>query len=183
MKDLLKLPSNVLQKTHSKIACALIVTTLLSACADGGVQSGASAGDTAENENIQAAIALLQPYVGVYLLQDSWMGNMGDRAYLSIRLTTNEGTSEAALIDYDDTDNCVPERFSIGEVRKDPFSDRVFMDDILQFSQAELSLSADSLFIEAIDFFDTDNDSNTTEIVTIGATRLGLTEVDLGAPC
>ena len=158
------------------------MATLLAACGD-GIKSGASAGDTAEDANIQAAITLLQPFVGVYQLDDNWMGNMGDRAYLSIRLTGNGGISEAALIDFDDIDNCVPAQPSLGEVRKDPFSDRVFMDDILQFSQAEISLIGSNLSIEVVDSFDIDNDENTTEIVTIGATRLAVAEVDLGDPC
>jgi hypothetical protein len=183
MKVFQKLPSNLHKKNHLKIACALLVAGLLSACSDEGVLTGGSAGDGSENASVQAAITLLQPYVGVYQLQDAWMGDMGDLAYLSIRLTGNDGTSEAALIDYDDDNNCVPSQLSIGVVRKDLFSDRVFMDDILQFNQAELSLSVDNLSIETIDFFDIDNDGNTTEIVTIGATRLGLTEVDLGDPC
>ena len=183
MKYFQRLPSNLHQINHLKITCALLVAGVLSACSDEGVLTGGSAGDGSENASVQAAITLLQPYVGVYQLQDGWKGDMGDLAYLSIRLTGNDGTSEAALIDYDDVDNCIPTRLSIGEVRKDLFSDRVFMDDIFQFNQAELRLSIDNLSIETVDLFDIDNDGNTTEIVTIGATRLGLTEVDLGNPC
>jgi hypothetical protein len=183
MKDSQTVTSKSHHKTPLKIACTLLVASLLTACSDEGVLTGGGSGDASENASVQAAIALLQPFVGVYQLQDGWMGDMGDIAYLSIRLTGSDGTSEAALIDYDEDNNCVPQRLSIGEVRKDPFSDRVFMDDILQFNQAELSLSAGNLFIEAIDFFDIDNDSNTTETVTIGTTRIDLMELDLGDPC
>lgn len=183
MKDFQLLPSKLRQKTHLKIASALLVASVLSACSDEGVLTGGGAGDNLEDARVQAALTLLQPFVGVYQLQDGWNGDMGDLAYLSIRLTGNDGTSESALIDFDDVNNCVPGQLPIGEVRKDPFSDRVFMDDIFQFDEAELSLSGDNLSIETIDFFDINNDGDTTEIATIGATRLGLTEIDLGEPC
>jgi hypothetical protein len=183
MKDIQMLPSKLRHKTHLKIASALLVASVLSACSDEGVLAGGGAGDASEDARVQAALTLLQPYVGVYQLQDAWNGEMGDLAYLSIRLTGNDGISETALIDYDDANNCVPGQLSIGEVRKDLFSDRVFMDDIFEFNEAELSLSENNLSIDAIDFSDLDNDGDRTETVTVGATRLGLTEVDLGDPC
>ncbi|MGK0284069.1 MAG: hypothetical protein ACI82O_003619 [Patiriisocius sp.] len=171
IKAPLKLCAKLLQKTSLTITSALIVSTLLSACGDSVVQSGVGAGDTAEDVRIQAAIALLQPYVGIYLLQDDWNGGMGDVAYLSIGLTANDGISEAALIDFDDIDNCVPERFFTGVVRKDDFSNRVFMDDILEFVDAELSLSANNLIIQV------------TGSATINATRVDTSLVDLGVTC
>jgi hypothetical protein len=170
MKALVKSTSNLLWKTPSKVIYALIASALLSACGESVVQSGGGAGDTAENARIQAAITLLQPYVGIYLLQDGWRGDMGDVAYLSIGLTANDGISEAALIDYDDTNQCVPARFSTGVVRKDDFSDRVFMDDVFELDEAELSLNADNLMIQV---------SNGT----IGATKVGITVDGLGPTC
>jgi hypothetical protein len=155
MKALVKSTSNLLWKTPSKVIYALIASALLSACGESVVQSGGGAGDTAENARIQAAITLLQPYVGIYLLQDGWRGDMGDVAYLSIGLTANQ---------------CVPARFSTGVVRKDDFSDRVFMDDVFELDEAELSLSADNLMIQV---------SNGT----IGATKVEITVDDLGPTC
>ena len=180
MKNLLPQAVNPLKPLNAKLACAFLFTSLLSACGGSG---GSGAGDAAESANIQAAIAVLQPFVGVYELQDGWMGSLGDRAFLSIRLTANDGISEAVLIDFDDTENCLPERFIAGEVEKDAFSDRVFLNDIQQFSEAELTLEADTLFIEFTDLFDTDNDDDVTEVVTIQATRLGQSELDLGPTC
>jgi hypothetical protein len=172
MKAPLKLPTKLLQQTRLNLTSALVVSALLSACGDSVVQSGGGSGDTAEDIRIQAAITLLQPYVGIYLLQDDWNGDMGDVAYLSIGLTANDGISEAALIDFDDIDNCVPERFFTGVVRKDDFSNRVFMDDILDFADAELSLSANNLMIQV------------TGSSTIAATRVAISSIaDLGVTC
>lgn len=183
MTDLIQRHSILPLTAAMKIVCAVLLSALLSACNDESVLSGGAAGDTQENTRIQESITLLQPYVGVYQLQDGWMGDMGDLAYLSIRLTGNDGISEVALIDYDDANGCVPDRLSLGEVLKDPFSDRVFMNDIFQFADAVLSLTTDELTIDVTDVFDIDNNDNTSETVSITATRIGLSEVDLGDPC
>lgn len=172
MKALLKLPAKLMQKTHLKIACTLLLGTLLSACGDSVLQSGTAAGDAEEDADIQAAITLLQPYVGVYLLADTWKGGMGDVAYLAIRLTANDGISEAALIDVDSVGNCAPEPFSTGVVQKDDFSDRVFMNDLFEFGAAVLSLSGPNLLIQ-----------NFTDLATVEATRIETTELDLDVAC
>lgn len=184
IKTLSKFSSLFLRTTHLAVVSALAMSLLISACGDSVVQSGAGAGDNEENENAQAAIALLQPYVGIYQLQDTWSGGMGDTAYLSIRLTANDGVSEAVLIDYDDTDNCIPQRFSTGLVRKDDFSDRVFIDDIFEFGEAELSLNSNTLSIQVLeDSFDVDNDGDRTEMLIIDSTKVSVMEVDLGETC
>ena len=182
MKDQLKRPLKFVKPSHTTLACALLATSVLSACSD-GIQTGSSAGDTAAAAEVQAAITLLQPYVGVFELQDGWKGVAGDRGFISIRLTGNDGISEAVLIDFDDTDNCLPERFSEGEVVKDDFSDRVFLNDIQEFDSAELSLNGTNLNIEFIDGFDIDNDDDTEDTVSVQATRLGQGELDLGPTC
>lgn len=184
MQKPLKSPLILLKRSPTTLACALIATSLLSACSDSNIQTGTGAGDAAESAKVLAATTLLQPFVGVYELQSGWSGgDAGDRAFLSIRLTSNDGTSEAALIDFDDIDNCLPSRFSTGVVRKDDFSDRVFMDDILQFDAAELTLAIDTLSIEFTDLDDLNNDGNRTDDVIIQASRLGLSEIDLGPTC
>jgi len=161
-----------------------ICGTLMVACDHSqNAASGGGAGDLATNPRTQEAITLLQPFVGVYDLQDDWLGRAGDEAFLSIRLTGNDGVSEAALIDFDDVDNCVPQRLHLGVVQKDTFSDRVFLDDILQFTDAELSLSGNNLTIQTTDLFDIDNDLDTSESITVQATRLDVTETDLGSLC
>lgn len=171
---------------HSKpmLVSLIAASSVLSACGDGSaLSSGAGAGDDTLDEQIAASITLLEPFIGVFDLQDDWMGTAGDEAFLAIRLTDNEGISEAVLIDFDDVDNCIPSRQSTGEVTKDSFSDRIFLDDILQFSQAELALDGDNLTIDAADFFDIDNDGDTDEIVTTSAVRIAVMENDLGDPC
>ena len=179
MKKRLNLSTECFQKTATKLACALISSLVLSACGDGG----GSSGDIEEDANVQAAITLLQPFVGIYQLQDGSLGISDDTVYLSIRLTANDGISEAALIDYDDEDNCIPQRFSMGEVTKDTFSNRVFMNDVAEFSEAELSLSGGNLLIETVDFYDIDKDDNSTETVIISGSPLAITEIDLGVTC
>jgi len=140
--------------TSKRKLLSAICAVLLSACDEGmDIPSGGSAGDTGPNSRVQESISLLQPFVGVYDLQDNWMGQSGDEAFLVIRLTGNDGISEAAL------------------------------DDILQFTEAELSLSGDTLTIEAVDLFDVDDDLNTSETVAIRALKLGVTENDLGNSC
>ena len=179
MKMLSKLTAHNVRISPKKLVFALLGSFFISACSD----SGGGSGDIEEDASIQASIALLQPFVGVYQLQDGSLGNVGDVVYLSIRLTANDGISDAALIDYDDEENCVPQRFSMGEVVKDTFSDRVFMNDVAEFREAELSLSGGNLVIETVDFYDIDKDDDSTETVTISGSRLGLAEIDLGVVC
>lgn len=150
---------------------------LLSAC-DSSTGGGAGDGD----DNLDA-VELLAPLTGLYELEDGWKGETGDRGILVIETPGAEGTSVAELYDYDDIGNCVPTRPSTGVVSKDPFGDRIFMDDILQFDDAVLTLSGSVLTIEFSDEFDIDNDSETSEL-SITANKLGLSQIsDVGDEC
>ncbi len=167
-----------------RLLVAVASALLLSACGDSATtESGGGAGDPSGIPPTPADSVLIQPFVGVYDLQDEWNGIMGDQAFLVIREPGTEGTAEAVLIDFDDDDNCVPDRTVSGEVRKDPFSDRIFMDDIPQFDRSELFILGDMLTVEFVDLGDINNDNNTNDVVQVQAMRLGITEIDLGEPC
>ena len=172
------------------VACAAL---LLAACDSANIDltgddsttpdlTGGAAGD---EDSSPEAITLLAPFAGIYDLQDDWNGQIGDEAFLVIEIPGSDGIAPAALYDFDDFSNCVPQRPSTGEVSKDLFSDRVFMDGILQFDEAELSLSGSStLTIEFNDDADIDNDGSTLDRVSITAQKLGIILVlDLGDTC
>lgn len=163
---------------YSLLAAAL----LLAGCDSEGLPTGGSAGDA--NGNSAAAIALITPFAGFYNLEDEWAGGMNDEAFLVIGTPADDGTAVATLHDFDDIDQCILSRPSTGQVRKDDFNDRVFMDDIIQFEQSELSLSGTTLTIEFQDVTDIDNDNDMNELLRIQAERLGVSSVaDLGTPC
>ncbi len=170
------------------VACT---TILLAACDSASTDlpgddsspdlTGGAAGDGVSSP---AAIALLAPFAGIYDLQDDWNGQIGDEAFLVIEIPGSDGIAPAALYDFDDFSNCVPQRPSVGVVSKDLFSDRVFMDDILQFDEAELFLSGSTLTIEFNDDADVNNDGSTLDRVRVTAQQLGITLVsDLGDTC
>jgi len=161
----------------------LAATIILSGCSDSNLQeSGGGAGDGSGGPGNPDAIALIQPFTGVYDLQDDWNGQAGDQAFLSIREPDSNGVAEAIFFDIDDIDNCVP-RPVTGEVRKDFFSDRIFLDDILDLNESVLTLSGSTLTIELADEVDRDGDGNLTEEVQVLAVRVGMTELDLGPAC
>ena len=166
--------------TLPSVACAAL---LLTAC-DSTTTVGGAAGDA---DNSDAAIALLAPFAGIYDLQDNWNGQSGDEAFLLIEIPGSDAIAPAALYDFDDFSNCVPVNPSRGEVYKDPFSTRVFMDDILQFNDAELFLSGSTLStltIEFTDDADINNDGSMTDTVSVTAVKLGISQVsDLGETC
>ena len=165
--------------TLPTVACAAL---LLAAC-DSTDLTGAAAGDV---DDSSAAVALLAPFTGFYILQDDWNGLSGDVAYLIIEVPGSDGISPVSLYDYDDISNCVPERPFTGEVSKDIIilSTRIFMDGILQFDEAELFLSGSTLTIEFNDDADFNNDGSILDRVSITASRLGISLVsDLGETC
>lgn len=155
---------------------------LLAACDS---SSGGGAGDGVD-ENL-ATIELLAPFTGIYDLQDDWSTLDGvdvDQAFLLIETPGSDGTSETAFYDFVDLDSCLPNRPVTGELRKDDFSDRIFMDDILQFNEAELFLSGATLTIEFNDDFDLDGDGSTLDRITLTAEQLGVAQIsDLGPDC
>lgn len=173
-----------MKNSKTAIALTIAASVILSACGgESALSSGSGSGDGTQNEQIAAAITLIEPFVGVYDLQQNWRGIEGDQAFLSIRLTGNDGISEAVLFDVDDTDNCIPTRPSTGEVIKDPFSERIFLNDLIQFSAAVLTLNGTTLNINTVDVSDVDGDDNREETIDISAERLAMVENDLGPLC
>jgi len=167
----------MLNKASILTVSTLASLLLLTACDS---STGGAAGDTDDD---LIATALLAPFTGIYELEDGWKGEEGDRGILVIDTPGADGTSVAQLFDYDDIDNCLPTRPSSGVVRKDDFSNRVFMDDIVQFDAAVLSLSGSVLTLEFSDDFDIDDDPQTSE-VSITAEKLGVAQIsDLGSHC
>jgi len=167
-----------MQSRRSLLTLSTLASLVLLAACDSSSGGGAGDGD----ENLEA-VALLAPFTGIYELQDGWKGDFGDRGILLIETPGPEGTSVVQLYDYDDIDNCLPTRPSTGELRKDDFSDRIFMDDILQFNEAELMLSGTTLTIDFNDDFDLNNDGSTLDRIDIDAEQLGLTLSDVGPDC
>lgn len=163
---------------------ALACTALLLTACDSTPLSGGGAGDT---DSSPAAIALLAPFQGIYDLQDDWNGQSPDEAYLVIGAPGLDGIAPASLYDFDEDNNCVPQRPFSGEVSKDLLGTRVFMDGILFFDQAILSLSRPTLTTLTIEFnddFDTNNDGSTLDRISVTASRLGISQVnDLGSRC
>lgn len=163
------------------------LTTLLvvAGCDSAGLpQTGGSAGDGNDTGDQSEAIALISPFVGYYLLQDGWNGMTGDVGYLVIDPPGSDGTARALLYDFDDIDNCVPSRPFTGVVSKDILSNRVFMDGILQFDQAELLRSGSSIVIEFLNPGNIINDESDQNTARIQATDLGISSVaDLGDAC
>lgn len=163
---------------------ALTASLWLAACGESAlVETGGGAGDGDNPSTTQQAIALIQPFVGSYDLQDDWNGTPADQAFLVIREPNSEGVAEAVLFDFDDIDSCIPSRPSTGDITKDSFSNRIFLDRIFQFDQATLTLSNTTLVIEFVDIADIDNDDNREELVRIEAQRIAVTENDFGEPC
>ncbi|MGQ7847789.1 hypothetical protein ACUNV4_25065 [Granulosicoccus sp. 3-233] len=169
-------------KASTLTLSTLASLVLLTACDS---STGGAAGDDLD-DNLEA-IELLAPFTGIYDLQDDWStldGMDTDEAFLTIDTPGSEGTSEALFHDFDDLDNCFPSRPTEGIVRKDDFSDRIFLDDIFQFADAELFLSGTTLTIEFNDDFDLDADGSTQDRISVTAEQLGVARLsDLGADC
>lgn len=156
-------------------ASAIATALLLNACseADNVLATGGGAGD---GSNTNEDITLLRLYTGIYDLRDNWKGVSGDRAFLIIREPDSNAKSEAVLIDVDDQDSCIPEQRSTGVVGRDAFTGDVFMDGILLFDEARLSLAGATLNIEF-------NDLGGNQRVNVKADPVAIMESDLGDPC
>lgn len=161
----------------------LVIVLMLSSCSDGSLQeSGGGAGDGSDSPGNLQALALIQPFAGLYDLQDDWNGQTGDQAFLSIREPDTDGVAEAVLFDIDDVDICVLMP-ATGEVRQDLFTGSVFLDDIIDLNESVLTLSGTTLTIELADEIDRDGDGDVTEIIPLTAELVGITEMDIGESC
>ena len=163
----------------------LFAALILSSCSDSSLQepgSGGGAGDGSGDLGNPQAFALIQPFTGLYDLQDDWNGQAGDPAFLSIREPDINGVAEAILFDIDDFQNCVLTSVA-GEVRKDLFSNSVFLNDIFDLNESVLTLSGTTLTIELADEIDRDGDGDFRELVQVTAERVGMTETDIGPLC
>jgi hypothetical protein len=165
---------------HPKIKQSLTAVTFGIALLIGGC--GAGTGDDLGSGN-PLVPSPIEPMVGVYDITGSWNGRAGDEARLVIRQPGIDGTAEVALYDFDEEqDNCYF-RPGTGEAKKETAGNRVFLDGIVQFDDAVLSLSGDTLTIEFFDTLDSDNDNNTSEVIRYPATRIAVSEMDLVPGC
>lgn len=165
--------------TNSTLTLATVASlTLLAACDS---STGGAAGDS---DDVTDAVTLLAPFTGIYRILGNWQGSEADEAYLDIQTPGADGTAPVDFQDFDETDNCLITPASSGTVRKDDFSDRVFMDDLFQFDEAELTQTATSLTIEFNDDLDLDGDGSTQDRISIMATRQGVAQLsDIAADC
>lgn len=146
-----------------KSLLTIITSLLICACDSEGL--GGGAGDSGADP---AAVALVLPFEGTYDLPDNWRGDAPNEAFLRIERPNEQGVAQVTLIDIDDIDQCIPERLSQGDVFKDPASDRVFMDGLVDFPDAELVLSGSTLVIQLQDDpLDIDMDTITSEAVDL----------------
>ncbi|NND91242.1 MAG: hypothetical protein HKN42_10290 [Granulosicoccus sp.] len=174
--------STIMQAITTRLNSFFVAVTalaVLSACDSAGI--GGAAGDS---DDIAEAIALLKPFEGIYNLPDDWNGVNGDEAFLQIGAPGTDGRADVAFYDYDDLDNCLPASPLVGELSKDLFSNRIFMDGLFMFNEAELTRTGSTLNIQFNDDADYDNDGSTTDRVTLSAPREGVSQItDLGAFC
>lgn len=165
-------------RTRYLTLSTLASLALLAACDS---NTGGAAGDS--DENLVAA-ALLAPFTGVYDLQDAWNGTDGDEAFLLVETPGSDGTASVEFYDFDEFGNCLPTRPDDGTLRKDDFSNRIFLDDIVQLDEAELSLSGSTLTVEFNDDLDQNGDGSTQDRISITAEKLGVSQIsDLGSAC
>ena len=128
---------------HAPLAPALGAALALGACGDGEfddpVPVGGGAGDAEENA------AVLGAYAGTWDLTDPQAPGAQER-YLVIDAPGAEGESAARVFEFDDFDNCyaAPPGDGAGTVSVDPNGFGVFMNDILSFEQALLTLPNDA---------------------------------------
>ncbi|MFK7892849.1 MAG: hypothetical protein AB8B63_18695 [Granulosicoccus sp.] len=166
-------------KRKTYLVLILAGQLLLSACSD----TGSGAGDTQVSAE---TLALIRSFTGIYDLPDNWSGSPPpDEAFLQIGTPDDQGIAVASLYDMDDIANCIPaDPTQEGEVKKDPFGidDRVFLDGILEFQEAELELQDMTLLISFVDVNDLDGDNNVDESITLRAPAVGVSGIDELSP-
>lgn len=158
---------------------------LVVACGDSTtLDTGGGAGDGPDDPE---AVALLEPFVGLYDLTGNWRGVDGDAATLVIREPAPDGTATVVLYDIDEIiGNCTTQPRE-GEAIVDRFtgSPLVFLNRLFSFDSAVLTRSANgTLTINHVDVEDVDNDGDTGERVSYTAPRIdGLLESGLPQRC
>lgn len=165
---------------HTTLYSVLLTTLLLSACSDGTVSTGGGAGDT---EGDSLAVALITPLVGLYDLPENWRGLPLSEAYLEIQDPNDNGIAITLVHVINSMDNCIEPGPSRGEIKKDPFSDRLFLDSF-DFGSSVVSRQGTDLLISLTeDVNDIDNDDDVSEPIELQATRLGIMASDLPQTC
>lgn len=166
---------------HTTLFSALLTTLLLSACSDGTVSTGGGAGDTEANS---LAVALITPLVGLYDLPEDWRGLPVSEAYLEIQDPNDAGTAVTLVHLINTMNNCVEPGPFRGEIKKDPVSEKLFLDSFATFGSSVVSRQGTDLLINLTeDINDIDNDGDVSEPIELQATRLGIMPSDLPQTC
>lgn len=161
---------------HARWIVTAALTGTLAACGGGG------AGDVLDQLN-PFDKTILEPFVGTYNIVGSWNGTPNDEALMVIRAPADNAESDVIIYDFSvDLGNCY-QVFRPGEAKKEPVGDRIFLDGIVQFDDAVLSLSGSDLVIEYFDSFDGDADGDTAEQIVYNAPRVAQMEQDIGPTC
>jgi len=178
----------IIRKTALLLVSAALLTTL-AACTDNSPEnpdSGSGAGDDSQdsgNEPDAETAAALLALVGTYDIQGMWNGLPDDEALLVVRTPFEAGMSEVVIYDFlPDRGNCFS-ALPAGIASLEPVGDRVFLDRILQFDDAILSLSGSTLRIDYFDTFDFDGDGDTQELISYTAESVALMESDIQPLC
>jgi len=121
--------------------------------------------------------------VGTYDIQGMWNGLPDDEALMVIRTPSEAGMSEVVIYDFmPDQGNCYS-TLPAGIASQEPVGNRVFLDRILQFDDAILSLSGSTLRIDYFDTFDFDGDGDIQELISYRAESVALMESDIQPLC
>lgn len=183
-------------RPHSLTAIvSAILLCALTACADtieetSNDEAGGAGGDEMnpmESANTSSGgdpgIRLLTPFVGTYDITGTWNGTPDDEALLVIRAPSDSGESEVLIYDaLPDRGNCYS-TLPPGVAKQEPVGERIFLDRILQFDDAILSLSGSTLIIDYFDTFDFDRDGDTAELIRYRASPVAVMEEDIQPIC
>lgn len=155
----------------------LLTALLLTGCSGDAIETGGGAGDTSFDAD-PVAVALISPLVGLYDLPDNWEGSSSE-AFLEIQPPDASGSATAVLRRFNGFANCFESNPTLGDVSRDPFGDRVFLDNILSLDRSVLSQSGTSLVITLNDINDINSNGDFDELVTLQATRIDMLASDL----
>jgi len=155
----------------------LLTALLLTGCSGDAIETGGGAGDTSFDAD-PAAVALITPLVGLYDLPDNWEGGSSE-AFLEIQSPDTSGSAMALLFRFNAFANCYDPNPTLGDVTRDLFFDRIFLDNILSLDSSVLSLSGTSLVITLEDINDINGDGNFDETVSLQAPRISMLASDL----
>jgi len=149
---------------------------LLSACGDGG-----AAGDV-DNPFDPFAASPIEPFVGVWNVTGHGNRFVNDQAFMIIRPIGEDGTAGVRIQEFDEQRLCYLRDTGSGRVETAAGSsdERIFMNGVILFDAAELTLSPseDMLDILYFDTDDVDGDNDAGEQLSFIAPRALQADID-----